>query len=68
MSISKKTGLDFIKGKKIIEKVYLEYKNLMYFIITSYENMTIITFTSAPAPEEHEVIVLNVDRPFMLYL
>ena len=37
MSISKSTVLKFIKGdKKAIEKVYLEYKNLMYFVIASY--------------------------------
>ena len=37
MSISKATALGFIAGKeKAIEKVYLEYKNLMYFVIASY--------------------------------
>lgn len=37
MSISKSTVIKFIKGdKKAIEKVYLEYKNLMYFVIASY--------------------------------
>lgn len=37
MSLSRRTVLKFIKGDQdAIEKVYLEYKNLMYFIIASY--------------------------------
>lgn len=37
MSISKNTFINFTRGEeKAIEKVYLEYKNLMYFIIASY--------------------------------
>lgn len=37
MSISKKTILKFIKGDQdATAEVYLEYKNLMYFIIASY--------------------------------
>ena len=37
MSISKGIVMDFIAGKeKAIEKVYLEYKNLMFFVIASY--------------------------------
>ena len=37
MSISKVTFDKFVrKDPKAIEKVYLEYKNLMYFIIASY--------------------------------
>ena len=37
MGISKSTVIKFASGDpKAIEKVYLEYKNLMYFIIASY--------------------------------
>ena len=37
MGLSKETVIDFIAGdKKATEKVYLEYKNLMFFIIASY--------------------------------
>ena len=37
MSVSKATALDFIAGEQqAIEKVYLEYKNLLFFIIASY--------------------------------
>ena len=37
MSISKTTFIKFTrKEERAIEKVYLEYKNLMYFIIASY--------------------------------
>ena len=37
MSVSKRTAFGFIAGKKeATEKVYLEYKNLMYFVIASY--------------------------------
>ena len=37
MSISKFTFIKFTRGEqKAIEKVYLEYKNLMYFVIVSY--------------------------------
>ena len=37
MGLSKNTVLDFIAGdEKATEKVYLEYKNLMFFIIASY--------------------------------
>ena len=37
MAISKLTSLGFINGRQeAIEKVYLEYKNLMYFIIATY--------------------------------
>ena len=37
MSISKSTFKKFLKGdQKATELVYLEYKNLMYFIIASY--------------------------------
>ena len=37
MSISKFTFIKFTRGEhKAIEKVYLEYKNLMYFVIASY--------------------------------
>lgn len=37
MSISKFTFIKFTRGEqKPIEKVYLEYKNLMYFVIASY--------------------------------
>ena len=37
MGISKGTFLKFVDGEqKAIEKVYLEYKNLMYFVIASY--------------------------------
>lgn len=37
MSISKITFIRFVNGdQKAIEKVYLEYKNLMYFVIASY--------------------------------
>lgn len=37
MNISKGVVLDFIAGKQeAIEKVYLEYKNLMFFVIASY--------------------------------
>ena len=37
MGISKQTVISFIEGKQsAIEEVYLEYKNLMYFVIASY--------------------------------
>ena len=37
MSISKFTFIRFTRGdQKAVEKVYLEYKNLMYFVIASY--------------------------------
>ncbi len=37
MGISKGVVLEFIAGKEsAIEKVYLEYKNLMFFVIASY--------------------------------
>ena len=37
MSISKHTAIGFMAGnREAIEKVYLEYKNLMFFIIASY--------------------------------
>lgn len=37
MSLSKSTIKKFINGdNKAIEQVYLEYKNLMYFVIASY--------------------------------
>ena len=37
MAISRLTSLGFINGRQdAIEKVYLEYKNLMYFIIAAY--------------------------------
>ena len=37
MSVSKFTFIKFARGEqKAIEKVYLEYKNLMYFVIASY--------------------------------
>ncbi len=37
MGVSKSTALGFIAGKEeATEKVYLEYKNLMYFVIASY--------------------------------
>lgn len=37
MNVSKKTVLGFINGnQEAIAKVYLEYKNLMYFVIASY--------------------------------
>ena len=37
MAISKHTAIGFINGKQeAIEKVYLEYKNLMYFVIATY--------------------------------
>ena len=37
MAISKSVAKGFIKGnEKATEQVYLEYKNLMYFIIASY--------------------------------
>ena len=37
MAISKRTALGFIAGKQeAIEQVYLEYKNLMYFVIAAY--------------------------------
>ena len=37
MGISKGVVLEFIAGKEsTIEKVYLEYKNLMFFVIASY--------------------------------
>ena len=37
MSISNSTFIKFTRGEqKAIEKVYLEYKNLMYFVIASY--------------------------------
>lgn len=37
MGISKHTVISFIEGKQsAIEEVYLEYKNLMYFVIASY--------------------------------
>ena len=37
MGLSTETVIDFIAGdKKATEKVYLEYKNLMFFIIASY--------------------------------
>ena len=39
MAISKRTIKNFISGKQeAIEKVYLEFKNLMYFVIASYVN------------------------------
>lgn len=39
MAISKHTAIGFINGKQeAIEKVYLEYKNLMYFVIATYVN------------------------------
>ena len=39
MSLSKKTILGFINGQQEdIAKVYVEYKNLMYFVIASYIN------------------------------
>ena len=37
MSVSKKTVLGFVNGnQEAIAKVYLEYKNLMYFVIANY--------------------------------
>lgn len=37
MSTSRKTVLGFVRGEaKATEKVYLEYKNLMYFVIATY--------------------------------
>ena len=37
MNISKRTIFGFIAGKQeAIEKVYVEYKNLMYFVIANY--------------------------------
>ena len=37
MSISRSTAIDFMAGNEsAIEKVYLEYKNLMFFVIASY--------------------------------
>ena len=37
MGISKGVALDFVAGNEnAIEKVYLEYKNLMFFVIASY--------------------------------
>jgi RNA polymerase sigma-70 factor (ECF subfamily) len=37
MGISRRTVLDFVAGDKdAIEKVYLEYKNLMFFVIANY--------------------------------
>ena len=37
MALTRETVIDFIAGdKKATEKVYLEYKNLMFFIIASY--------------------------------
>ena len=37
MPISKRTAIGFIAGnQEAIEKVYLEYKNLMYFVIAAY--------------------------------
>lgn len=37
MGVSKSIALGFIAGKEeATEKVYLEYKNLMYFVIASY--------------------------------
>ncbi len=37
MSVSNRVALSFVRGEeKAIEKVYLEYKNLMYFIIAGY--------------------------------
>lgn len=37
MPISKRTALGFIAGKQeAIEQVYIEYKNLMYFVIAAY--------------------------------
>ena len=37
MALARETVIDFIAGdKKATEKVYLEYKNLMFFIIASY--------------------------------
>ena len=37
MSISRSTALGFIAGEEgATEKVYLEYKNLMFFVIASY--------------------------------
>ena len=39
MAISKHTAIGFVNGKQeAIEKVYLEYKNLMYFVIATYVN------------------------------
>ena len=39
MGISKHTAIGFMNGdKEAIGQVYLEYKNLMYFIIASYVN------------------------------
>ena len=37
MGISRQTVLEFVAGdKQAIEKVYLEYKNLMFFVIANY--------------------------------
>jgi RNA polymerase sigma-70 factor (ECF subfamily) len=37
MSISKHTAIGFMAGnREAIEKVYLEYKNLMFFVIAAY--------------------------------
>ena len=37
MNVSKRTVLGFVNGnQEAIAKVYLEYKNLMYFVIASY--------------------------------
>lgn len=37
MSVSQKLFAQFVNGdKKAIEKVYLEYRNLMFFVIASY--------------------------------
>ena len=66
MSISKTTFIKFTRGEeRAIEKVYLEYKNLMYFIIASYipnkfdvEDVLSDSFIKAV---EHKAEVNNVE-------
>ena len=66
MSISKTTLIRFTRGEeRAIEKVYLEYKNLMYFIIASYipnkfdvEDVLSDSFIKAV---EHKAEVNNVE-------
>ena len=66
MGISKTTFIRFTRGEeRAIEKVYLEYKNLMYFIIASYipnkfdvEDVLSDSFIKAV---EHKAEVNNVE-------
>lgn len=62
MGISKHTAIGFMNGdKEAIGQVYLEYKNLMYFIIASYVNNQ-NDCDDVLSDSFHQVDVFEVDR------